>query len=210
MIPAFTAPANSLRRAPLSAGSGVLCHATDAGRASQEGGDPPYRLSEQGALGSRLFIHTASRRGWVLMWFSMKAGRQPWELTDTAFRKMSYPNYRCLLCLIKTAWCLSMAEGFSWFEFSHLIQNWNLSLEFPPLLIDRPYLVQRHICIIFTLPSALTAHCTRDWTAPLKPLLLKTRACCGAVDSRRCRGYRLCVYPVFSVTHRHMKLLPVT
>lgn len=51
------------------------------------------------------------------MWFSMKAGRQPWELTDTAFRKMSYPNYRCLLCLIKMAWCLSMAEGLSWFEF---------------------------------------------------------------------------------------------
>lgn len=64
MIPALIAPAN---RAPLAASLGMLCHATEAGRASQEGGDPRYRLSEQGELGSRLFIQAASRRGWILM-----------------------------------------------------------------------------------------------------------------------------------------------
>lgn len=57
VIPALIAPANSLSGAPLAAGSGMLCHATEAGRASQEGGDPRYRLGE---LGSRLFIHRES------------------------------------------------------------------------------------------------------------------------------------------------------
>lgn len=65
MIPALIAPANSLSRTPLAAG--VLCHAIEAGRASQEGGDPHYRLSEQGEPGSRLFFQAAPRIGWILM-----------------------------------------------------------------------------------------------------------------------------------------------
>lgn len=90
VIPALIAPANSLSRAPLTAGWGMLCHATEAGCASQEGGDPRYGLSEQLELGSRLFLQTASRRGWILMWFNRKAGRRSaGVLMHAAFRKMS-------------------------------------------------------------------------------------------------------------------------
>lgn len=99
----------------------------------------------------------------------------------------------------------------------NLVQNHNLSLELPehppPFpLIHRPYLLQLHICIISMLLSAFTAYCTCYWTAPLKHRwrkALKTSAHCQVVRTDSDVQVTVCVYPVFLVTHCHIKLLPL-